>query len=89
MFVAKNRIKELERSDWQKTRDLNTVEGYKTFLKKYPESKYMSLAEDRISVLIKSSNCRKRKELYYTIQGVLSKKTKEKLEKFLWQLFSC
>ena len=38
----------IEKLDWQKATDLNTIEAYRNFLGDYPEDKFASLAQDRI-----------------------------------------
>lgn len=70
---------ELERSEWQRTADLNTVEGYKEFLKRHRLSEYGPLAEDKIETLIGSAPCSQQKELYRTVKKQLSNQAREKL----------
>lgn len=71
-------------SDWQKATELNTGEGYKVFLSKHNKSILghclTLLVEDRIQGLMKSANCRRKKEFYHITKELLSKEIREKLE---------
>jgi len=70
---------ELERAEWQRTADLNTVEGYNEFLKRHRDSEYRSSAEDKIATLIRSATCRQQKKLYHIVMKQLSNNAREKL----------
>lgn len=44
------KVESVENRDWYNTCGLHTVEGYRTFLKKYPNSKYLEEAQSRINI---------------------------------------
>ena len=40
-----------QQSDWQKTRETNTADGYEQFLKKYPSGEFTAQAQARVMEL--------------------------------------
>ena len=51
-----------QQSDWQKTRETNTAEGYEQFLKKYPSGEFAAQAQARVKELYEERDWQKARD---------------------------
>src|SRR5580692_6611072 len=51
-----------QQSDWQKTRETNTAEGYEQFLKKYPSGEFTAQAQARVKELYEERDWQKARD---------------------------
>src|SRR4029077_1272988 len=51
-----------QQSDWQKTRETNTAEGYELFLKKYPSGEFTAQAQARVKELYEERDWQKARD---------------------------
>src|SRR5882724_11640679 len=51
-----------QQSDWQKTRETNTAEGYDQFLKKYPSGEFTAQAQARVKELYEERDWQKARD---------------------------
>src|SRR5580700_5706993 len=51
-----------QQSDWQKTRETNTVEAYEQFLKKYPSGEFTAQAQARVKEMYEERDWQKARD---------------------------